>query len=124
MTGIEDYNFPSFNAAESLLRAEGWDAINPANNFDGKTDLAYYIYLRADVAQIVTCRAIAMLPGWRHSMGAMFELLIATKLNLIVYCASTGERMIDPPTAADLAALYADAEIAHAAKMHGGGDDE
>ncbi|MCX5683389.1 MAG: DUF4406 domain-containing protein [Planctomycetota bacterium] len=89
MTGIEDHNFPAFHAAADRFRKAGWEVANPAENFGGRTDLARETYLRADVALLSRCDAIAMLPGWQSSRGAMFEYAIALELEMAVYDAET-----------------------------------
>jgi hypothetical protein len=50
MTGLVEHNFPAFHAAADRLRKAGWDAVNPAENFGGRTDLPRETYLRADAA--------------------------------------------------------------------------
>ena len=82
MTGLADFNFPAFHAAAAALRAAGWDVVNPAENFGGRTDLPRETYLRADIVLLVECDAIAMLPGWRKSRGARLEYVIAHELGL------------------------------------------
>ena len=39
MTGLPDFNFPAFHAAAARLREAGWEVMNPAENFGGRTDL-------------------------------------------------------------------------------------
>jgi hypothetical protein len=89
MTGIDDHNFPAFHAAADRFRHAGWEVANPAENFGGRTDLPRETYIRADVVLLAQCDAIAMLPGWRHSRGAMLEYLIAQELRLALYDAET-----------------------------------
>jgi hypothetical protein len=89
MTGYEDFNFPAFHDAADRFREAGWHVANPAENFAGRTDLPRETYLRADLAMLARCDAIAMLPGWRNSRGAMLEFLIAHELRLTVYDAET-----------------------------------
>jgi len=84
MTGHPDHNFPAFHAAAERLRKAGWDVVNPAENFDGRTDLPRETYLRADVGLLVQCDAIALLPGWEESRGAKLEYLLARELGLKV----------------------------------------
>jgi len=84
MTGLAEHNFPAFHAAADRLRQAGWDAVNPAENFGGRTDLPRESYLRADVALLVGCDAVAMLPGWEDSRGAKLEYLLARELGLPV----------------------------------------
>ena len=81
-TGKEDHNFPAFHAAAKCLRAEGWDVVNPAENFGGRTDLPRETYLRKDITLLVTCNAIALLPGWFDSPGATLEYHIACALKM------------------------------------------
>lgn len=84
MTGKEDHNFPQFNAAAERLAAMGYDEVeNPAEKGVvpgwGWTD-----YLRYDLARVVLCDAIYMLPGWQGSPGARLERYVADQLGLRV----------------------------------------
>ena len=89
MTGVPEHNFPAFHAAAERLRQAGWEVVNPAENFGGQTDLPRETYLRADVALLVTCNAIAMLGGWEESRGAKLEYLLARELGMPVLDAET-----------------------------------
>lgn len=102
MTGMPDLNFPAFHAAARRLRRAGWEVVNPAENFGGRTDMAREVYLRADVALLVQCDAIAMLPGWQDSLGAALEYLIATELGMAKHDAQTGKPLANPPQAMTL----------------------
>ena len=83
MTGKPDLNFPAFNAEARRLRAEGWEVVNPAeiNPDHGKP---WAECMRSDIAELVTCEAISLLPGWEDSRGATLEHHIAQKLGLRV----------------------------------------
>jgi len=84
MTGLPEHNFPAFHAAANRLQEAGWETVNPAENFDGRTDLPRETYLRADIELLATCDAVAMLPGWEDSRGAKLEYLIAWELGMPV----------------------------------------
>ena len=101
MTGLPEHNFPAFHAAAARLREAGWEAVNPAENFGGRTDLPRETYLRADVALLVACEAIAVLPGWDESRGAKLEYLIACELGMMVLDAETLQPP-EHPTEADI----------------------
>lgn len=91
MTGIADFNFPAFNAAAAQLRAQGRTVVNPADH--GVIEGAEWAdYLRADLAQLVQCDAIYLLPGWSKSRGAMLEHYVAAALGLRVEYADGAER--------------------------------
>lgn len=83
MTGHPELNFPLFHAEAKRLRDCGHDVVNPAEiNVDpakGWTEC-----MRADIAELVKCEAIAMLPGWQQSRGASLEHHIATQLGMQV----------------------------------------
>jgi hypothetical protein len=81
MTGLPDYNFPAFNAAAQAWRVAGWEVLNPAESFDGRTDLPYEEYVEHDLDLLKTCDAIAMLPGWNGSnaRGSVWERAIARR---------------------------------------------
>ena len=83
MTGIEDLNFPAFHAAAASLRAAGVEVVNPAEiNADQTAGWQYC--LRCDIAQLVFCDAVVMLPGWESSKGATLENHVAMTLGM--YC--------------------------------------
>jgi hypothetical protein len=81
MTGLKDFNFPAFNAEADRLRAEGHEVLNPADHglIDG---FVWLDYMRLDIAQLITCDAIQLLPGWENSKGATLEHHIAQALGL------------------------------------------
>jgi hypothetical protein len=82
MTGYPGHNFDAFHRAAQRLKAAEWDVVNPAENFGGRTDLPRADYMRADVAALVECDAIALLPGWQESRGAKAEYLLAREMGL------------------------------------------
>jgi hypothetical protein len=98
MTGYADFNFPAFHAAAARLRQAGWEVVNPAENFGGRTDLPHETYLRADVILLAQCDAAAMLPGWEESRGAKLEYLLARELSLELLDAETLQPLHHPPT--------------------------
>ena len=83
MTGIKDYNFSAFHAADARLRHIGWtDVINPSKLDDGDTSKPYEYYMKRDIAALLDCTAIYMLLGWENSKGARLEHSIADTLGL------------------------------------------
>jgi len=95
MTGIPEFNFPAFDAAEESLAALGHTVLNPAQmdrdvGFDPSSTVVSNEFLRdalrRDLSAICGADAIAMLPGWEHSGGAMVEWMLARHLKLgIIY---------------------------------------
>lgn len=108
MTGIPNFNFPAFNRAAAVLRAEGHSVFNPAerdierhggvdisfSNDTGDPEQAkrdFNFSLREALADDTAfiCRdadAIAMLPGWENSKGARAEHALAFALgHTIIY---------------------------------------
>ena len=89
MTGVPEFNFPAFNEAAAAWRACGYRVTNPAEGFNGKTDLPRNVYLREDILILVDDReglvdAVAVLPGWQASQGASLEVSIARALSIPV----------------------------------------
>ena len=69
MSGLPDFNYPAFNAKAAELRALGFHVENPAEN-PAPHCSSWLGYMRLAVAQLATCDAVYLLPGWRHSRGA------------------------------------------------------
>lgn len=89
MTGYPDWNFPTFRAAAAALRARGHEVISPAELDEADSaplgSLPWAEYLRRDIPHLISCEAIALLPGWENSRGARLEHHIATALGMSVH---------------------------------------
>lgn len=83
MTGLPDFNYPAFHAEAARLRALGFHVENPAEN-PAPPCGSWSGYMRLAVAQLVTCEAICLLPGWGASRGATIEHGLAVHLGLTV----------------------------------------
>ena len=93
MTGLPDLNFPAFNVEAERLRSQGLTVINPADH--GVVDGAEWgDYLRHDLAGLVSCERIHLLPGWSKSKGANLEVLTALMLGLEI-TAHAGAEAVD-----------------------------
>jgi hypothetical protein len=82
MSGIEAFNYPAFAAAESLLRQAGYDAASPHHHGEGDTSKPWEWYMRRALAELITCDAVALLPGWEQSRGACIEHQVARALGM------------------------------------------
>lgn len=83
MTGLEDFNFPAFNAMAAKLRARGYQVENPAEH--GVVDDADWAdYMAYDLTRLGLCGMVAVLPGWENSKGARLEVHIARELGMRV----------------------------------------
>jgi Domain of unknown function (DUF4406) len=90
MTGLPEFNFPAFNAAAARLRAQGVTVLNPAEH--GIVDGAGWgDYLRHDLAGLVSCERIHLLPGWSKSKGANLEVLVSLVLGHTITLESGAE---------------------------------
>lgn len=81
MTGLPDYNYPAFNAEAARLRAIGYHVENPAEN-EAPPCGTWEGYMRSAVRQMLTCDAVALLPGWLASRGVRVEHQLATELGI------------------------------------------
>lgn len=83
MTGIENFNYPAFNAVAEQLRAQGYEVENPADH--GIVEGAVWAdYMAYDLTRLGLCGTIALLPNWERSQGARLEVLIAERLGMTV----------------------------------------
>lgn len=78
-SGLPEDNYPAFKAEAARLRAIGFIVENPAEN--PRQD-SWQAYMRMAVAQLVKCDAVALLPGWYHSRGALIENGLAISLGI------------------------------------------
>ena len=116
MRGHEFFNFPAFDAKRDELLAKGYEVVSPADidrdhgfnpftlpeDYDWNTIPAgagtRHEILRRDVAELLTCDSIYLLPGWEESVGARAEASLARWAGMyIMYAAGT-----KPPTAAEI----------------------
>ena len=84
MSNLPDLNFPAFHAEAAKLRAAGHDVVNPAE-INPDHSMSWHECMRRDIAQLVTCDAIRLLPGWDRSKGAQLEEHIAARLGLTIF---------------------------------------
>jgi hypothetical protein len=83
MTGIEDFNYPAFNAMAERLRTAGYEVENPADH--GTVEGAVWAdYMAYGLTRLGLCGMIALLPGWDLSQGARLEVMIAEHLGMRV----------------------------------------
>ena len=94
MTGIEFLNFPAFHAAAATLRELGYTVINPAE-LNPDHAAKWLDCMRRDIAELVTCDAVALLPGWEKSHGASIEFRLAVGLDLLVQPLELFRRVAD-----------------------------
>lgn len=98
MRGYPEFNFAAFDAAKKRGAAKGFECISPADldrasGFDATglrgADEEFprdqlLEALRRDFDALAECDAIALLPGWENSRGAIMELMWADLLRLEV----------------------------------------
>lgn len=97
MRGIPHFNFPVFDAAKAYLLQMGYDVLSPADfdrdldGFDPFTpeyetaegcadfpgDMDFKRVVTRDLTAVTQCDAVALLPGWEKSKGAVAEIAVA-----------------------------------------------
>lgn len=81
MSGLPDMNYPEFNHVAKLLRAKGYEVLNPAENPEPPCK-SWAGYMKLGIAQLVQCDGVALLEDWHKSKGAQIELSIASQLGI------------------------------------------
>jgi hypothetical protein len=71
----------AFASAEELLRAQGYDPVNPFNNGLPQPG-DWRAHMRADIGLLLDCEYIYMLKGWWVSKGAKLELDVASSCGI------------------------------------------
>lgn len=87
MSGMPEHNFPAFNAEAVRLRSIGFDVVNPVDiNPDPATP--WHDCLRKDLAALLTCDLLALLPGWQRPQGAHLEMHVAHRVGMDICISS------------------------------------
>lgn len=82
MRGYPDLNYPLFNEVADLMIKQGLLPYNPAA-YDGgislgESEITFAFCMLRDLNAIINlCDGIALLPGWRKSLGANIEAFTA-----------------------------------------------
>jgi hypothetical protein len=93
MTGHPNNNYEAFDRNTKFLRDSGWDVISPAE-MDAElgvdpnqpfSEEQYLNVIKHDYAALLTCDAIAFMPGFEKSRGAKLESDFANVLKLDRY---------------------------------------
>ncbi|MDM5067278.1 DUF4406 domain-containing protein [Aeromonas salmonicida] len=88
MTGLPEFNRPTFFAAEEHLKSLGAQVMTPAILPDGWSHEAY---MRIAIPMLMECEAVAFLPGWQQSSSARREFTRAQAFGLDLYQLSVCE---------------------------------
>ena len=97
MTGIPESNFPAFNAEAARLRALGYEVVNSAElNPDPAT--GWHQCMRVDLAALLTCDTLALIPGWQKSQGAHLEMHVASRVGIEIVVAAELQPLGQPAT--------------------------
>lgn len=91
MSGYPDLNFPAFMAAAEHLRTLGHEVVNPAE-LNPDPSAKWHDCMKVDIRELLTCEAIATLPGFEKSKGASLEFHIAAELEF-THIPMTGETL-------------------------------
>lgn len=76
-----------FSSAATRFRRQGYEVVNPFEL--GVPDASpWSVHMRADIAALMRCDIIYMLPGWYTSRGATIERNLAEMLGIKVMRAS------------------------------------
>ncbi len=91
MSGLPEFNYPAFKAATERLRSQGHAVVSPHElpaDCPGCANIGYEHswseHMRVDLAALLTCDVIVMLPGWQQSRGARLEKSVAEATGLMV----------------------------------------
>lgn len=112
MRGLPKFNFPAFDAARDAGIAKGFEITSPADldrasgfhedapPMDAMGPKITREFVRRDTKALLSFRAekgdaIALLPGWEKSTGAVSEFFIARWLGLRILDARTFEPFTD-----------------------------
>lgn len=79
----------AFLKVQRMLETIGYQPVNPFDN--GVPDDEHWrVHMKADIAMLVQCDAIYMMPGWELSKGCKLELDVATSCGIRLMLESQG----------------------------------
>lgn len=84
MSGLPANNYPEFRLVESALLGNCIESENPATT-TLPLDSIYLDFIVAGLGKMQNCSEIILLEGYKNSLGACIELLIAVRSGLRVY---------------------------------------
>lgn len=77
MRGYKDLNKSMFSLAAMLLRSKGFTVWSPSEQ-DSYLKLSFAQCMTTDLNAVINqCRKVALLPGWKNSLGANMEAFTA-----------------------------------------------
>ena len=97
MREYEDFNFPAFHEAAKTLREGGHEVINPAEMDEAlygtieeikvvaQREGIFQEFMKRDLAAVLECEMVALLPGWETSKGGLLEAFVAAYNGLMVF---------------------------------------
>lgn len=90
MRGCPEHNIPAFRSAARRLREFGLDVVSPAEVGEAwagpdQNSQPAEAWMREDLKALVTCNAMACLPGWEASTGARCKVAVALTLGFRFY---------------------------------------
>ena len=91
ISGLPDGNRPAFAEMAVTWRSKGWEVVNPHDLFTADAEESWEGYMRKDLAALLTCTHIVMLPGWEHSRGARLERTVANAVGILMMLPSDAE---------------------------------
>lgn len=83
MSGYKDHNFPLFNVVSDTLRSLGHEVVNPVE-LNPDVGTPWEDCMRKDIAALMTCDTVALLPEWEASRGASLEVHVAKAFRMKV----------------------------------------
>ena len=87
ITGLSVKEYTAkFSAMEKLLRAKGYEVVNPVTLIRNELGAApeWKACMRVALRELLTCDEIHLLPCWKDSTGAKMEFDTATRLGIKV----------------------------------------
>ena len=85
MTGLPEFNYPAFREAAQQLTDAGYDVLNPVDVDTAGVPpeaLTWEWYMRRTLKMMLDADAIATLPGWRNSRGAVVEVELGARVGI------------------------------------------